>query len=147
VASFNPAEWSVAVQRGAATLAAVAAIIASYVGVDAWADEKASSAQLATLKVVAEAQVRNEIDHDKMVQSQRISQSETNITITEMKLEQLEDDVDERTEEGKEPTARQARSIQRLTKMLETYETEQIDATAKLTVITHTTTTTTTETN
>jgi len=145
VASFNPAEWSVAVQRGAATIIAIGSILAAYLAVDAWAEDKVVASQLETLKVVAESQVRNEIDHDKMVQSRRISQSETNITITEMKLEQLEEDIDERTDAGREPTARQERSMERLTKLLETYEEEQVDATTKLTRIT--TTTVTTETN
>jgi hypothetical protein len=134
-------------QRGAATLVAITAIIGAYVAVDAWAEDKATSAQLETLKVIAESQVRNEIDHDKMIQSTRISQSETNIIITEMKLEQLEEDIDERVDEGREPTARQQRSMNRLTNLLETYETEQVDATTKLTKITTTTTTTTTESN
>jgi hypothetical protein len=145
VASINPAEWSVAVQRGAATLAAIAGIIASYVAVEAWAEDKISEAQLQQLKVIAETQVRNEIDHDKMVQSSRLTTSELNISITEMKLEQLEEEVDARNDAGREPTARQQRSMERLTKLLETYETEQMDAQTKLTVITTTTTTTTTE--
>lgn len=124
----------------------VGTIIGLYMSVDAWADEKISAAEIRMIQRDAEAQARNEIDHDKMVQSTRISQSETNITITEMKLEELEDEIDERTDEGKEPTARQERSMDRLSALLETYEKEQLDATTKLTVITQTTTTTTTTT-
>jgi predicted RNA-binding protein len=129
------------VKAGVAVCTTFAAVIGIYIGVDAWADDKAMAAQLETLKVVAEAQVRNDMDHDKMVQSSRISRSETNITVTEMKLEQLEEDIDERQDAGREPTARQERSLTRLTKLLETYESEQLDATTKLTTITTITTT------
>jgi hypothetical protein len=139
-------EWSNAVKMSVAGLVTVGTIIGLYLSVDAWADEKISAAELRMIQRDAEAQARNEIDHDKMVQSTRISQSETNITITEMKLEELEDEIDERVEEGKDPTARQERSMERLSALLETYEKEQMDATTKLTVITQTTTTTTTTT-
>ena len=145
MASLNPSEWNKAVQMSVGGLTTIGIIIGMYVAVDAWAEDKATAAQLETLKVVAESQVRNDIDHDKMVQSSRISTSELNITVTEMKLEQLEEDIDERVDDGKAPTARQERSLTRLTKMLSTYETEQVDATTKLTKITSTTTTTTTE--
>ena len=139
-------EWSKAVKMTVAGVVTVGTIIGLYMSVDSWADEKISAAEIRMIQRDAEAQARNEIDHDKMVQSTRISQSETNITITEMKLEELEDEIDERTDEGKEPTARQERSMDRLSALLETYEKEQLDATTKLTVITQTTTTTTTTT-
>ena len=139
-------EWSNAVKMSVAGLVTVGTIIGLYLSVDAWADEKISAAEIRMIQRDAEAQARNEIDHDKMIQSTRISLPETNITITEMKLEELEDEIDERVEEGKEPTARQERSMERLSALLETYESEQLDATSKLTVITQTTTTTTTTT-
>jgi len=146
VASFNPSEWSVAMQRGAAAITSIGIILGGYFAVDAWAEGKITEAERRVIQSQAESQVRNEIDHDKIIQSTRITQSETNISITEMKLEQLEEDIDERADEGREPTARQERSMERLTKLLDTYETVQEDATKKLTRITTTTTTTTTTT-
>jgi len=143
VAFLNPSEWTKAVQMSVGGLTTIGVIIGMYVAVDAWAEDKIAAAEQRQLEQRIEAQVRNEIDHDKMVQSSRISTSELNITVTEMKLEELEEEIDERTDDGKEPTARQERSLERLTKMLETYESEQTDATTKLTVITRTTTTTT----
>ena len=145
MASFNPSEWNKAVQMSVGGLTTIGVIIGMYLAVDAWAEDKITASEQRQLEQRIEAQVRNDIDHDKIVQSTRISTSTTNIELTEMKLEQLEEDIDERTDEGKEPTARQERSLTRLTKMLETYESEQMDATTKLTTIT--TTTTTTETN
>ncbi len=139
-------EWSKAVKMTVGGLTTIGVIIGLYVSVDSWAEDKISAAEIRMIERTAEVQARNEIDHDKIIQSSRISQSETNITITEMKLEELEDQIDGRTEKGREPTARQERSMDRLTRLLETYESEQLDATAKLTVITHTTTTTTTTT-
>jgi hypothetical protein len=146
VASFNPAEWSKAVKASVAGLTTIGVIIGLYMSVEGWADDKISDSERRQLEQRVEAQVRNEMDHSKMVQSARIATSELSITVTEMKLEQLEEDIDERVDAGKEPTSRQERSMERLTRMLETYETEQLDATTKLTTIT-TTTTTTTETN
>lgn len=141
---FSISEWSKAVKATVAGVTTVGVIIGLYLSVDSWADEKITEAEIRMIERVAETQVRNEMDHDKMIQSTRISQSDTNITITEMKLEELEDEIDERGDDGKEPTARQERSMGRLTSLLETYELEQLDATKKLTKITHTTTTTTT---
>lgn len=143
MAFLNPSEWTKAVQMSVGGLTTIGVIIGMYVAVDAWAEDKIKAAEQRQLEQRIEAQVRNEIDHDKMVQSSRIATSELNITVTEMKLEELEEEIDERTEEGKEPTARQERSLNRLSSLLETYEEEQIDATTKLTVITRTTTTTT----
>lgn len=134
-------------QRGVATITSIGFILGGYFAVDAWADEKITASEKRILTSQIEQQVRNEIDHSKILQSQRISTSEININIVEMKLAELEDSMDERQEEGKDPTARQERSMERMTKLLETYETEQLDATAKLTRITTTTTTTTTEAN
>ena len=142
MASFNPTEWSKAVKTSVAGLVTIGTIIGLYISVEGWADDKITESERRQLEQRVEAQVRNEMDHDKMVQSSRIATSELNITVTEMKLEQLEEDIDERAEDGKEPTARQKRSIERLTKLLETYESEQVDATTKLTTITTTTTTT-----
>jgi len=147
VAFLNPSEWSKAVQMTVGGLATVGTIIGMYVAVDAWAEDKISASEQRQLEERIEVLIRNEIDHDKIVQSQRIATSDLNITVTEMKLEQLEEDIDERADDGRDPTARQERSMKRLTKLLETYETEQLDATAKLTKTTVTTTTTTTETN
>ena len=139
-------EWHNAVKAGVAVCVTFTAVIGFYVGVDAWAEDKITASEKRQLEQRIEAQVRNEIAHDKMVQSSRIATSELNITVTEMKLEEIEEEIDARQDEGKEPTARQERSLERLTKLLETYESEQVDATTKLTTIT-TTTTTTTETN
>lgn len=139
-------EWSKAVKMTVAGAVTVATIIGLYLSVDSWAEEKISAAEIRMIQRAAQVQARNIIDHDKMIQSSRISRSEINITITEMKLEELEDQIDERTDDGREPTARQDRSMKRLSALLETYESEQLDATSKLTVITHTTTTTTTTT-
>lgn len=144
---FSPSEWSKAVKAGIATLTTIGGVLTMYFAVNAWADEKISASELRQIQAAAEVQVRNEIDHDKMIQSTRISQSETNITITEMKLEELEDKIDERADAGRDPSARQERSMERLSKLLETYEEEQLDATSKLTIITRTTTTTTTTEN
>jgi len=146
VAFLNPSEWSGAVQKSVAGLTTVGVIIGMYLAVDAWAEDKISASEQRQLEQRIENQVRNEIDHDKMVQSQRLYTSETNISIVEMKLEQLEDEIDERAEDGKDPTARQERSLDRLSSLLETYEEVELDARNKLTVITHTTTTTTTTT-
>lgn len=143
---FSPSEWSKAVKAGIATLTTVGVVLTMYFAVDAWAEGKISASERRQIQSAAETQVRNEIDHDKIIQSTRISQSEINITITEMKLEELEDEIDERADAGRDPTARQERSMNRLTRLLETYESEQMDATSKLTVITHTTITTTTTT-
>ncbi len=149
MASFKPSDWSKAVQGTVGGITTIGIIIGLYISVSAWAEEKVESrvtvSELRTINSLAEQRARNDIDHDKMVQSTRITQSELSITVTEMKLEQLEEDIDERTDEGREPTARQERSLGRLTKLLETYETEQVDATSKLTKITTTTTTTTSE--
>jgi hypothetical protein len=144
VAFLKFSEWHNAVKAGIAVCTTFAAVIGIYIGVDAWAEDKITASEQRQMEQRIEAQVRNEIDHDKIVQSSRISRSELHITVTEMKLEQLEEDIDERVEDGKDPTARQERSMERLTRLLETYETEQIDATTKLTKITTTTTTTTT---
>lgn len=147
MAFLNFSEWHNAVKAGVAVCVTFTGVIGIYIGVDAWADDKIEAAEQRQLEQRIEAQVRNEIDHDKIVQSTRISTSTTHIELTELKLEQLEEDIDERTDDGKQPTARQERSLTRLTKMLDTYETEQLDATTKLTKITTTTTTTTTESN
>lgn len=143
MAPFKPSEWSKAVQRSVAGFMSVGAIIGMYLTVEAWADDKISESERRQIQATAEVQARNDIDHDKIIQSARISQSETNIEIIEIKLSQLEDEIDERTEDGKEPTARQERTIERLSKLLETYEETQKDATEKLTTITTTTVTTT----
>jgi hypothetical protein len=132
------------VQGTVGGLTTIGVIIGMYAAVDAWAEDKVKASEQRQLEERIEAQVRNEIDHDKMIQSTRIATSELNITVTNMKIEELEDEIDERIEEGKVPTARQQRSLERLTKILETYEAEQVDATTKLTTITTTTTTTTT---
>jgi hypothetical protein len=141
---FSISEWSKAVKMSVGGLVTIGVIIGFYVSVDSWAEEKITEAEIRMIERNAADQAKNDISHDKMIQSSRISRSETNITITEMKLEELEDQIDERTDAGREPTARQERSMSRLTKLLETYESEQLDATTKLTVITTTTTTTTT---
>lgn len=145
MATLNPKEWSQAVQMTVGGLSTVALIISMYLGVDAWAEGKITASEQRQLEQRIEAQVRNEIDHDKITQSTRLAVSSTNITIVELQLEQLEEDIDERSDAGREPTARQERTMTRLTKMLETYESVQLDATTKLTRIT--TTTTTTESN
>ncbi len=141
---FSVSEWSKAVKMSVGGLITIGVIIGFYVSVDSWAEEKITEAEIRMIERTAASQAVNDIAHNKMIQSSRISRSETNITITEMKLEELEDQIDERTDAGREPTARQERSMMRLTRLLETYETEQLDATTKLTVITTTVTTTTT---
>lgn len=135
-------EWHNAVKAGVAVVGTFGAIIGIYMSVDAWAEDKIAAAEQRQLEQRIEDQVRNEIDHDKIVQSTRIATSTTNITIVELQLEQLEEDIDERTDAGRDPTARQQRSMERLTKLLEAYEEVQVDATKKLSKTTITTTTT-----
>ena len=144
---FKPAEWSLAMQRGATTLAAIGGIIVAYLAVESWAEDKITESERRVITEIATHQVRNEIDHDKMIQSRRIEVAQTNIRITELQMADVEDQIDEREEDGKQATERQDRAMDRLTKMLESYEAEQEDATSKLTVITRTTTTTTTTSN
>lgn len=148
MASLKFSEWSDAVTKGVAALVTIGTIIGIYAGVSAWADEKleqrVSQAELAAITSMAEAQARNSIDHDKIVQRTRLVEAEANLKVTDLQLQILEDDIAEREEQGLEPTARQARQMDRLLKVVETYEQTQSDATMKLTKITTTTTTTTT---
>lgn len=144
MASLKFSEWHNSVKAGVAVLGTFGAIIGIYVAVEAWAEDKISASERRQLEHHIEQQVRNEIDHDKIVQSSRLESSSVNIRVTTIQMEQLEDEIDERSEDGKEPTARQERQLERYNRLLETYEMEQSDATEKLTRITTTTTTTTT---
>ena len=146
MASFKFSEWHVAVRAGVSVVLTFGAIIGTYIAVDAWADDKITESERRMITEAAEQQAINDINHSKIIQSQRIASSENSIEIAEIKLAQLEDDIDERNEDGKDPTARQERSMMRLTKLLESYEETHDDATTKLTTITTITTTTTTTT-
>lgn len=139
-------EWHTAVKSGIAVVITFGGIISLYLAVDAWAEDKITESERRMITEAAGQQAINDINHSKIIQSQRISSSETNIEITEIKLAQLEDEIDGRVEDGKEPSARQERSMTRLTKLLESYEETHDDATKKLTTITTITTTTTTTT-
>lgn len=147
MAFLNPSEWPVAVQRGAATLAAIGGIVGAYIAVEAWAGEMITKSERRVITEIVTQQVRNEIDHSKMEQSQRIDTATTNISLIELQMENLEEDIAEREEEGQDPTERQKRKMDRLVRQLEVYESEQVQATEQLTKITRTTTTTTTESN
>lgn len=147
MAFLNPSEWPVAVQRGAATLAAIGGIVGAYIAVEAWAGEMITKSERKVITEIVTQQVRNEIDHSKMEQSQRIDTATTNISLIELQMENLEEDIAEREEEGQDPTERQKRKMDRLVRQLEVYESEQVQATEQLTKITRTTTTTTTESN
>lgn len=143
MAFLNPSEWPVAVQRGAATLAAIGGIVGAYIAVEAWAGEMITKSERRVITEIVTQQVRNEIDHSKMEQSQRIDTATTNISLIELQMENLEEDIAEREEEGQAPTERQKRKMDRLVRQLEVYESEQVQATEQLTKITRTTTTTT----
>jgi hypothetical protein len=131
------------VKAGVSVVVTFGGIIGLYLAVDAWAEDKITDSERRMITEQAELQAVNDINHSKIIQSQRITSSETNIEITNIKLEQLEDDIDARAEDGKDPTARQERTMNRLTSLLESYEEVNEDATTKLTTITTTTTTTT----
>lgn len=145
MASFHPTEWSKAVKSSVAGITSIAVIIGFYLSVEAWADDKITESERRQIEERAEEQAINDINHSKIIQSARIESAQTNISITELTLAILEDEMAEREEDGKEPTERQDRAMDRLLRLLETYETEQTDATSKLTTITTTTTTTTTQ--
>lgn len=149
MAPFKFSELHNSVKLGIGAVTTIAAIIGIYVSVEAWADDKletrVSEAELATIKSLAEAQARNEIDHDKITQRTRLVEAVSGINITDLQLQILEEDISEREEQGLEPTARQERQLQRLTKVSETYELIQTDATEKLTRTTTMTITTTEE--
>jgi len=134
--TLSISEWSKAVKATVAGAITVGTIIGLYISVDSWADEKILDAKIEQIERAAEVSALNDINHDKIIQSNRIDHSEMNIQITEMKLEEVEDEIDERKEQGQEPTARQERSSKRLLSLLEAYEAEHDDATEKLTKIT-----------
>lgn len=146
MAFLKPSEWPVAVQRGAATLAAIGGVIGAYLAVEAWAGDMITKSERRVITEIVTQQVKNEIDHSKMEQSQRIDTATTNIALVELQMEHLEEEIAEREEEGQEPTERQQRKMNRLVRQLEIYETEQTEATEQLTKIQRTTTTTTTTT-
>lgn len=146
MAFLNPSEWSKAVQMTVGGLATVGTIIGLYLGVEAWAEDRITQSERRVITEIVTQQVRNEIDHDKMIQSQRLSEADTNLRVTELQLEILEDEIAEREESGLEPTERQKRKMDRLLSVVETYETVREQATENLTRITRTTTTTTTTT-
>ena len=64
-------EWHNAVKAGLAAAITIGGIIGIYTGVEAWAEDKISAAEQRILEERIEAQVRNEIDHDKIIQSTR----------------------------------------------------------------------------
>lgn len=143
---FSPSEWSKAMQRGVGAIGTIGIILGAYFAVDSWAEDKISESELKQIKSVAEQQALNDINHSKIIQSQRIETAQTNISIVEIKMESVEDKISEREDAGKAPTDLQRRQMDRLTKLHETYEKEEEDATTKLTRITTTTVTTTTTT-
>lgn len=96
MASLKFSEWHNAVKAGVAVVGTFGAIIGIYLAVDAWAEDKISISERRQLEQRVEAQVRNEIDHDKMIQSQRLSEADTNLHLYELQLEMLEDEIDER---------------------------------------------------
>jgi len=152
VAFLKFSEWHSAVKTGVAVIGTFSAIIGIYVGFDAWASDKiedrVSETELAVIKSQAEIQARNEIDHDKITQRTRIVEAAAGISVTDLQLQILEEEIAEREEQGLPPTARQQLKMDRLLKVTETYTAIQTDATEKLTktassTITTTTTTTT----
>lgn len=136
-------EWHSAVKAGVGVMGTIGAIIGSYIAVEAWAEDKISETERKVITEMIEQQVRNEIDHDKIVQSQRLDFAQTNLNLIELQMEHLEEEIAEREEDGQEPTERQKRKMNRLVRQLEVYEAVEEEATTKLTIITRTTTTTT----
>lgn len=132
---LNPSEWSTAVKAGVTAFGSIGAIIGMYLAVESWADEKISEAEIRQIKADAEQEVRSELAHDRIVQSNRISSSETNIAVVELQLALIEEEIDARTGDGLEPLASQERTRERLIALIEIYSQEQEDATKKLTAI------------
>jgi hypothetical protein len=135
VALLNPAEWSKAVKGGVAAIVTIATIIGMYVSVEGWAEEKITESERRMIEERAEAQALNDINHDKIIQSSRLNTAQTNISIVEIEITILEDEIEEREEDGRDPTERQERAMDRLLRILETYEGVEVDATDKLTHI------------
>ena len=133
---FNPAEWSLAVQRGTGAITTIALIIGGYLAVEAWAEDKITESERKMIEERASVQALNDINHDKIIQSSRIVTAQTNISIIEIEIKILEDEIEEREDDGKDPTERQERAMDRLLRILETYESVEDDATGKLTHIT-----------
>lgn len=146
MAFLDMSKWSDSVKLATGAVTSIAIILGGYFSVEAWAESKIAEAERRVITTQIEMQVRNEIDHSKMEQSQRLETAETRIVITELELANVEESIEEREDEGKQPTLLQQKKMERLMRVLETYESVQEDAERKLTKITTTTITTTEET-
>lgn len=114
----TPREWSKAVKMTVAGVTTVGGIIAMFMSVESWTDEKIATAvtasEMRVIQAQARVQVANDINHDKIIQSQRLSEARTNIRLLELELEQLEDEIEYRREQNQQPTVRQERAMARL---------------------------------
>lgn len=146
MAFLDMSKWSDSVKLATGAVTSIAIILGGYFSVEVWAESKIAEAERRVITTQIEMQVRNEIDHSKMEQSQRLETAETRIVITELELANVEESIEEREDEGKQPTLLQQKKMERLMRVLETYESVQEDAERKLTKITTTTITTTEET-
>lgn len=134
---FNPSEWSKAVKMTVAGLATIGGIIGMFMTVDTWTDEKiqghVTASEKRQIQALAVNQVANEINHDKMIQSQRLSEAEIQIKLLELQLRNLEEEIDLRLSENLEPTVRQERTLARLIESMRIWESQHEDAQRKLT--------------
>ena len=146
MAFLDMSKWSDSVKLATGAVTSIAIILGGNFSVEVWAESKIAEAERRVITTQIEMQVRNEIDHSKMEQSQRLETAETRIVITELELANVEESIEEREDEGKQPTLLQQKKMERLMRVLETYESVQEDAERKLTKITTTTITTTEET-
>lgn len=134
---FHPTEWSKAVKMTVAGLATIGGIIGMFIGVESWTDEKIESkvteSEKRQIEQNARLQVTNEINHDKMIQSQRLSEAEIQIKLIELEMKNLEDEIDRRRSEGLNQTVRQERTLARLIESMRIWESQHEDAQEKLT--------------
>ena len=102
---FHPNEWSKAVKATVAGITTIGGIIAMFVTVESWTDEKIQTAVSASEKrQIEEAAKRHaihDISHDKMIQGERITTAEANIRIAQIELSLLEAEIDGRRADGR----------------------------------------------
>lgn len=113
-----------------------------FLTVDSWTSDKIhteiTASEKRTIEAAARRHVEHEINHDKIIQSQRMVEAQANIRIAEIQLARLEDEIEQRKESGLNVTERQERGYKRLIEEIAIWERQVDDAREKLTTVSRT---------
>lgn len=135
----TPNQWSTAVKGTVVGITTIGGIIGMFLTVDSWTDDKIkteiTASEKRTIEQAARRHVEHEINHDKIIQSQRMIEAQANIKIASLELAQVEDEIDERREAGLDVTERQKRAQDRLMEAIGIWERQMDDARDKLTTV------------